>query len=228
MPTLPVLAVLGGSEQGQAAKPGAQPTDETHTAAPDQLKDFGHEKTQKPSARTEFGVVRASCACKKCRFFCKVMPGDLSPADLDRLIPPGEDPLVWARVHLRAATHGQVLVPARTVPGGRCHWLTPDEHCAVHADAPFGCAMFHCKQADAEATRLNEGGATAIIEDQRRGGLYSKLCKALWEEGFRDNDLKDGRARAHSFFDKLRRQAERKLARARKKKIRAQKKKNAR
>jgi hypothetical protein len=198
------LPVVGDCQQDPSAKSAHHPTEEHHPEPADQGKGCGHE-----SARTEFGVARVSCACKECRFFCNVMPGRLIPADLDRLIPPGEDPLAWARVHLRATPY-RVLVPARTARRGPCHWLTADGRCAVHADAPFGCAMFHCKLPSADEKRLKEGGNIAIIEDHARKGRYATIWKSLWDEGLRDCDVENGKATAWAYCDKLKNQADRK------------------
>jgi hypothetical protein len=182
-----------------------------------QGKECARETTPEPSIRTEFGVARVSCACKECRFFCKVMPGRLIPADLSRLVPPDVDPFTWAREHLRATPYG-VLVPARTALGGPCHWLTPDERCAIHADAPFGCAMFHCSLPKADQVRLQDGGNQAIIEDHAQEGLYSRIWHTLWDEGLQDHEVQDGKAIAEAYGAKIRSQEERKQARAQKKK----------
>jgi hypothetical protein len=172
-----------------------------------------------PVVRTEFGVERSSCACKVCSFFCKVMPG--------RLMPPGADPLVWARTHLRAAPWG-LLVPARAEPGGPCHWLAADGGCAVHADSPFGCAMFHCGQPAATTDHLQGEAEVALLEDLALGGPYSALWEALWDEGLRDLDTGDGKRIASRYCARLRRQAETRRARARKKAARVQKKRSQR
>lgn len=188
-----------------------------------------HQETSMmgPNIRTEFGVARSSCGCNACRIFCKVMPGRLIPADLARLIPAIEDPLVWARVHLRAVPSG-VLVPARTVRRGPCHWLLANDHCAVHADSPFGCAMFSCSLPPAESTPLQEAGTFAILDDHSRKGLYSIIWETLWEEGLRDYDCLEGKDRAARYISKLENNIHRKQAQANKKNARIQKKKSKR
>lgn len=37
--------------------------------------------------RTEFGYARTECGCEACSAFCRYMPSNLIPADLDRIIP---------------------------------------------------------------------------------------------------------------------------------------------
>jgi hypothetical protein len=120
-----------------------------------------------PVIRTEFGFQRTSCDCEACSLFCKYVPGYLVPADLGRMKPPGEDLLAWAREHLRAApgvlvvnpqlglaTRIPALVPARAADG-RCHWLLPNGHCAVHGKSPYGCAFVDSHMSRAEADRRN-------------------------------------------------------------------------
>ena len=46
--------------------------------------------------REEFGFQRITCSCRKCSLWCEFVPGSLVPSDLDRLIPVGDDPLLWA------------------------------------------------------------------------------------------------------------------------------------
>lgn len=183
------------------------------------------QENSAPGPRTEFGVTRSTCACKLCRFPCKVIPGFLIPADLNRLIPSGEDPFAWARLHLRASP-SLSLVPARKAPGGPCHWLTDDERCAVHQDSPFGCAFFQCfpAQSHAEAHRLAVAGIQVILEDRQQNGLYSRIWDTLWAEGLRADGSAEGKASMEDYAAKLQRQAETKKARADKKKVREQKK----
>lgn len=103
--------------------------------------------------RTEFGFHRTKCACELCSFWCRSMPGFLVPSDLQRLCPPGEDLMTWAKEHLWASQGFIVfdtktgdfvqipsLVPAKQA-SGHYHWLQPDGRCAVHDDSPFGCAF---------------------------------------------------------------------------------------
>jgi hypothetical protein len=145
--------------------------------------------------RVEFGAVRNRCGCRDCVTNCEHLPGYLIPADLGRLIPPDADPEAWARVHLRASpgaivvSHGTplrvpTLVPAPGTDGPACHWLE-EGRCAVHADAPFACAFFDCKQSRARADDLSARGLMAIIRDHQAGGLYSRLWMMLWDGGLR-------------------------------------------
>ena len=56
-----------------------------------------------PVARSEFGFDRTSCDCELCSCWCRIMPGFLVPADLQRLCPPDVDVMTWAKEHLRAS-----------------------------------------------------------------------------------------------------------------------------
>src|SRR5262245_26676119 len=106
--------------------------------------------------RTEFGVPRSTCDCVECVMNCRYMPGHLIPADLDRLLEGVADPGKWAEDNLLASpgalamntTTGRTfrirtLVPA-VKPDGSCIHLTEDRKCAIHENAPFGCAFFSC------------------------------------------------------------------------------------
>jgi hypothetical protein len=108
----PPVPMSESDQPPRLPEPGDLPAQECSPYRSDPGKESGHETTREPSIRTEFGVARASCACKECSFFCKVMPGRLIPADLARLIPPGADPFAWAREHLRAtsSTMGRLSV----------------------------------------------------------------------------------------------------------------------
>jgi len=155
----------------------------------------GDENAQSP--RTEFGAARSTCDCRKCIRKCRFIPGYLIPADLDRLIPPGADPLAWAQEHLAASpgaivrgSNGQVyriptLVPA-TRPGGStaCHWLGPDDRCNVHANAPFGCAMFDCETDEHTGQLLSNLGLTEVsrafhVPPGSPRGLYARIWHHL-------------------------------------------------
>jgi hypothetical protein len=128
------------------------------------------------------------------------MPGSLIPTDLDRLIPPGADPLAWAREHLRT-TQGYIEMnsqtgamrgfPPRLVPAARadgsCHWLRSDGSCEVHANAPFGCAFYDDHQDQKTADRLAAYAKQKRFEEFRKAyageeSLYKTLCAALWKE----------------------------------------------
>jgi hypothetical protein len=135
--------------------------------------------------RTEFGLQRTACGCERCSLFCRHMPGYLVPSDLERLIPPGEDPFAWAKIHLRAVmpVPGGFpnLVPAQR-PNGHCHWLE-DGKCTVWQNSPFGCAFFdqHMSRHDHESR--NARGREARQEAFEKNGLYAQLWHALKEAG---------------------------------------------
>jgi hypothetical protein len=108
--------------------------------------------------RTQYGMIRTTCACTVCVNNCRHMPGYLVPDDLDRLLPDDRDwhgKLLWASQHLRASEgaravkDGQEIRIPTIVPAHRadlsCHWLGDDSRCKVHADSPFGCAFFDCR-----------------------------------------------------------------------------------
>jgi hypothetical protein len=181
-----------------------------------------------PVVRTEGGCKRSVCACEVCSCYCKVMPGYLVPSDLERLIPPGVDPLQWARQHLRASQGakavdpktGEVLfiipslVPAKQALG-HCHWLQPDGKCGVHADSPFGCAFFDQHMTDEEAERRKQYARmvrAAAFEDD---SLYATIWHTLKAEG-----LVGGGEYAQA--QAYRRQVERRLAQRREDKARKQ------
>jgi hypothetical protein len=138
-----------------------------------------------PQIRTEFGFQRTECGCERCSVFCRFMPGYLIPSDLDHLIPPGEDPFAWARVHLRAvmvAPGGMPsLVPAQR-PNGHCHWHEQGR-CAVWQHSPYGCAFFDQHMKAEEHERRNRAGWQARQESFDRDELYARLWHALKDAG---------------------------------------------
>jgi hypothetical protein len=140
---------------------------------------------ERSQVRTEFGLQRTACACERCSLFCRHMPGYLVPSDLERLIPPGEDPFVWAKIHLRAVmpVPGGFpnLVPAQ-LPNGHCHWLE-DGKCAVWQNSPFGCAFFDQHMGREEHEGRNAWGRAARQEAFEKNGLYAQLWHALKEAG---------------------------------------------
>jgi len=134
--------------------------------------------------REEFGYKRLSCDCPECRCFCRYMPGNLIPSDLDRLIPAGADPYQWAEEHLTASYSGR-LVTRMTERG--CHWLTADGLCSVHEQAPFGCAFFSCPkvQRSEDAQDLTVHSYLAAKEAHETDSLYGRLWRHLWDKGHR-------------------------------------------
>lgn len=152
--------------------------------------------------RTEFGVPRSSCGCAGCVTNCRHMPGFLIPADLDRMIPDGTDPLAWAAEHLRASPGALVmkdgeafriptLVPAPTEDGS-CHNLTAERLCSIHEVAPFGCAFFSCGP---EVPGLAAMGINAVAIAHRENALYSRIWVHLYERGLRQQKAEVLRAR---------------------------------
>lgn len=134
--------------------------------------------------RTEFGYSRTECSCRKCQLWCEHQPGFLVPSDLDRLIPPDQDALAWAELHLRASLGFRTvvgpmilcipsLVPAKQAHG-HCHWYS-DGNCQVHDVAPFGCAFLdqHLTQRDAE--ERNEAGRESRGRTFERNELYAQI-----------------------------------------------------
>jgi hypothetical protein len=140
--------------------------------------------------RTEFGAPRTNCSCKMCRLNCKVMPGYLIPADLERMIPAGADPFRWAEENLLASPGALVmkrgksfriptLVPA-TKPDGSCIHLTKDERCDIHDVAPFGCAFFDCGP---EPPGVANQGLAAVYQAHASQSLYYHLVVHLNYKG---------------------------------------------
>jgi hypothetical protein len=119
------------------------------------------------------------------------MPGFLIPADLDRMLPARfTDPLKLVEQALLASPGALVmkdgdlfriptLVPA-TKKDGSCIHLTTDGQCAVHANAPFGCAFFDC---GTEVPGLAQRGVLAVHRDWIDGGIYSFLWRHLNARG---------------------------------------------
>ena len=148
-----------------------------------------------PVIRQEAGFKRTTCGCELCSCYCKVMPGSLLPSDLERLIPKDQDPMTWARTHLRAS-NGSVMVNSLTgesvsipslVPAkqanGHCHWLTPDGKCSVHANSPFGCAFFDQHMKDDEAERRNHYARMTRAQAFDDHSLYAEIWHMLKAEG---------------------------------------------
>src|SRR5262245_19155698 len=125
--------------------------------------------------REEFGFRRTVCGCAFCQAPCRHLPGALVPSDLVRLCPAGRDVFAWSEEHLRALTGNPfpALVPvARTT--GHCHWLF-DGRCAVHEDAPYGCAFFDAHMPAADVERRHAASIQARVADRAVGGLYQRV-----------------------------------------------------
>jgi hypothetical protein len=133
--------------------------------------------------REEFGFKRTACACAFCQVHCRHMPGTLTPSDLARLCPEGQDLLAWAEVHLRALTESPypALVPARGGQGA-CHWFF-EGRCAVHARAPYGCAFFDSHMSDEEIARRVAATVEAIRQDAAAAGPYLRVWRHLCGRG---------------------------------------------
>lgn len=129
------------------------------------------------------GFSRTTCGCEICRVPCRHVPGGLDPADLPRLCPPGQDLLAWAEEHLRALTDKPfpTLVPARQASGA-CHWLF-DERCAVHDQAPYGCAFFDTHMSKPEADQRYRATVEARKQDAASEGLYYRVWRHLRQRG---------------------------------------------
>jgi hypothetical protein len=136
-----------------------------------------------PEEREHHGFRRTRCSCAYCRAPCRHVPGSLDVADLMRLCPPARDVLAWAEQHLRAVIDKPypTLVPARDIDGG-CHWHF-DGKCAVHADAPYGCAFFDAHMSDEEVNRRSAATVQARRDDAARDGLYHRVWQHLCRKG---------------------------------------------
>lgn len=147
--------------------------------------------------RTEFGLRRSVCACSNCVLNCRFIPGFLIPSDLEgiaRATGGGNGDLTgWAMEHLLASPgavverHGVLfriptLVPNRRLDGG-CHWLTADNHCAIHAVAPYACAFFDAHMPYEEVDRRSRQGLIAICHAWNADGPYARLWRALKASG---------------------------------------------
>jgi len=111
------------------------------------------------------------------------MPGSLDVADLERLCPAGEDVFAWAEQHLRAIVDKPfpTLVPVR-LGGGACHWLF-DGKCAVHENAPYGCAFFDAHMSAQEVERRSAATVQARLADAQQDGLYHRVWRHLQRKG---------------------------------------------
>lgn len=184
--------------------------------------------------REEFGFQRTSCSCRKCSVWCEHIPGYLVPSDLDRLIPSGEDPLIWAEQNLLASPGLQIKTPQFTVSipslvprrqqNGHCQWLQ-DGHCTVHENSPFGCAFLsQCSQSNAHGQKITNAGRAARAEAFQKDGLYAQIWKHLWAKGLRELTSQVNRKRAASAVKKIELAEERKKRRKQKKATRRRKK----
>jgi hypothetical protein len=133
--------------------------------------------------REMFGFRRTECGCAFCKVYCRHLPGALDPSDLPRLCPGGQDIFTWAEQHLRALIDVPypALVPARN-NFGHCHWYF-DGKCAVHENAPHGCAFFDSHMSDEEVARRAEATIRACHKDAAINGLYHRVWLHLRGRG---------------------------------------------
>jgi hypothetical protein len=89
----------------------------------------------------------------------------------------------WAELHLRAVTDKPfpTLVPARGFDG-HCHWHF-DGRCAVHADAPYGCAFFDAHMTLEEIDRRSAATLRARRADAAADGPYYRVWLHLCRKG---------------------------------------------
>jgi hypothetical protein len=139
--------------------------------------------TELPLVREAFGFRRTECGCAFCQAYCHHLPGTLDPSDLARLCPEGQDVFAWAEQHLRAQIDQPypALVPARNHLG-HCHWYFGGR-CAVHENAPYGCAFFDAHMPDAEVERRTAATIRACRDDAAADGPYTRVWRHLHRRG---------------------------------------------
>ena len=156
------------------------------------LKKLGHSSAvtiiglHRPPAdltREQHGFTRTSCDCDFCKVFCRHVPGRLDVSDLSRLCPEGKDIFAWSEVHLRAVSDSPFpkLVPARQ-ESGHCHWFA-DGRCAVHRDAPYGCAFFDSHMTVVEVQARSRAANLSSEQDASACGIYARVWRHLCEKG---------------------------------------------
>ena len=157
--------------------------------------------------RTEFNVLRTECGCRTCRRNCMFIPGYLIPADLDRMIPAGADPLIWAESNLLASPGALVLqdgqpfriptlVPATKADGSCIHFR--QRKCQIWEVSPFGCAFFDC--GPERDPHLSDKGLVEVLKAWLRPSLYQEIHTHLWTSGKRQesaNVLRERMAETH-------------------------------
>jgi hypothetical protein len=133
------------------------------------------------------------------------MPGYLIPADLERMIPAGADPLEWAETNLLASPGATVikdgvmfriptLVPASKADGSCIHFR--QRRCAIWETSPFGCAFFGCTPSP-DQERLAQQGLKSVYEACRNPEptLYARIWEHLWLSGRQSEAPDEKRAR---------------------------------
>jgi Fe-S-cluster containining protein len=86
------------------------------------------------------------------------------------------------------------LVPARRADGA-CLYLSEDNRCTIHSVAPYGCAFFDAHLPHFIADVRSSKGLEAIMLDQQRNGLYSRVWALLDREGLRAPSPMENRQR---------------------------------
>ena len=151
------------------------------------------EPTPQSEPRTEFGFARTECACANCASHCRVVPGYLMPADVERISRHlgYTNPLSFASENLLASPGATVLQAGqlRQLPtlvpryqaNGACVFLDENSRCRIHAVAPYGCAMFDSHMSDDEANRRSTRGLWEIARlwANPKAHLYTLLWRIL-------------------------------------------------
>jgi Fe-S-cluster containining protein len=136
-------------------------------------------------------VERTFCDCRRCTAFCRTMPGDLAPGDIDRIADylGVEATEQFVQANFRAASGRTIpyrggeadvptIVPAQR-PDGRCVFFTADERCAIHPVAPFGCSRFnYCDEPDHEDHRRMRRLLKAIVKAEDYVLTWARLKMA--------------------------------------------------
>lgn len=141
-------------------------------------------------------LLRTVCGCGDCVRHCHERPGFLEPDDLPAIAAHlGITVRELVAQHLEAglgmllarisddgreceAYMGLPTIRPRS-EAGRCHWLTTDDGCVVHAVAPFGCRYFDEHMPADEADRRARIGAERIyaglLNDPEFRGIVALL-----------------------------------------------------
>jgi len=138
------------------------------------------------------------------------MPGFLIPADINRLLPASAvDPGRLAEQTLLASPGALVMkdgelfrIPTRvpaTKNDGICIHLT-EGRCAIHANAPFGCAFFDCGP---ERPGLAQKALMAVHRDWHNGGVYSLIWRHLKAKGLTQHAPEVVRTRMRQEFQRV-------------------------
>jgi hypothetical protein len=132
------------------------------------------------------------------------LPGFLIPADLERMIPAGADPVEWAEANLEASPGALVMKDGQTFriptlcmatkPDGSCIYFEK-RRCMIWEDSPFGCAFFGCDYPQEGQLPLSHAGLNAVYEAWREESLYKRIWYHLWESGRQAEAPESKRAR---------------------------------